>query len=215
VSSETKIQDSQLMQAYRDVIQSIIGLMPLEDGLAQNLTEILLSKELNKGKNMTPRSIFNTGTVQSAFWGFGITAIALSAPYVTTIAQRYAPDKATKDTIADVAGLLTAILGAGGVVGGGLGVLVNRATIDPHDIIYGPSLVPGLNKTEAFDLANQVASQAERLPMVEEFIKGEVALTELPVVKNEIAQQVAAALPDMHNQVAAKAVQLQSERFLV
>lgn len=156
-----------------------------------------------KIKNCQPRSIFDTGTVKSAFLGFGITAIALAVPYVSTIAQRYAPDKATKDTISDVAGMLTAILGAGGVVGGGLGVLVNRATVNPSDIIYSPSIVPGLNKRDADEVADQQMAEAERLPDVQGFIEGPVAFTELPAVKNAIAAQVEQVRPSMHEQVGA------------
>jgi hypothetical protein len=99
-------------------------------------------------------------------------------------------------------------------VGGGLGVLVNRATVSPEDIIYTPSFLPGLNEDEANDAADRRLAESERFPAVEGFIKGEIGLTELPVVKTAIAQQVAAGLPDMHAQVAAIATQLQPERFL-
>lgn len=168
-----------------------------------------------------PRSIFSTGTVKSAFYGFGLTAIAIALPYVSTIAQRYATDKATKDTIADVAGLLTAVFGATGIIGGAGAVVVNRATVDSKDIVYGPSLVPGYSKDEALQCAKQMTMEAVRLPAVEDYIKGAVPLAQLPAVKTQIAQQVAAVMPDMHQQVARMQAaasdappQLQPERFL-
>jgi hypothetical protein len=149
-----------------------------------------------------PRSVFSTGTVKSAFWGFGLTAVAIAIPYISTIAQRYAPDKATKDTYADIAGLLTAVFGATGIIGGAGAVVVNRATVDSKEIVYSPSLVPGLSKDDAISCAKKLTTEALRATHVEAYIKDGVPLTQIPAVKSQIAQQVAAVMPDMHEQVA-------------
>jgi hypothetical protein len=98
-------------------------------------------------------------------------------------------DQKWKDEVTRNAGYL--------ITGAGIG-----ARVLSHVAKKGREGMGDLND-EIAQRVNLTDFEAARLPIVEKFLKGEKDLAELPEVKKVIADQFAAARPDMHETVSA------------